>query len=162
MSASLKLESIMLMRSAKDFKKVVKESSLRSFDFQKLFVIVYTNGSYKDAVEVFEYFWKKNVSKIKVLFERSKEFVVLSTFNPYSSTSCRQSEPKEINRFISGSFEKNLRKSLFFTFGTMTVSGSDIKILKTIAKQLKFKIEYSFINGSDATWGNVFNNGTEL
>lgn len=138
-------------------------------NFKRHFIIVLFNGNWSSIKEAFELFISLKIFNFKVLVEY-RAVIILISFDLFKAKrSCNDKGLVISNTFAKSSFQKNIKKSLnivlkdlkFCSISIATfdnppfvisksnrssdLKGSDVEIVKTIAKELNFNPIFSFI-----------------
>lgn len=133
--------------------------------------------------KMFEILWRLDMYNVLIIHETDNGIIQLKTFLPFKPGKCEDLSPVIINQYQNEKFElnndnffpnkmKNLhgcsiraaieheRKPYIATKklpnGSYEMSGSDIKLINSLAEILNFRINYTFIGNS----GNLYDNGT--
>jgi hypothetical protein len=177
--------NIVLLDDIKSFRILDKQINSQVFSFRGYFTFVLLNGKIKEIEEIFATLWIKNIFKVVIMFESEKS-IDLMTFMPFSGSKCDDTTPKLINRFVNGSFEKNILTSIFpekfenlnkceikiatcenslgvilsnNSDGSVKLSGIDIEFIEELSKVMNFKTKINVLEGFEV-WGKVYENGT--
>lgn len=157
--------------------------SSNGFKFNGYYLVVLVNGEFKEVEKIFKLFWEKQIYNVNLIFLDENKEVIVKTFMPFKRGNCNYTSPVIINRFINGSFENDVTRiypkkmknlfncpirvaiandtnpSLFADLlpnGSYALSGRDARLIETIAHNLNFRVNYSFIGGE----GFLLENGT--
>jgi hypothetical protein len=177
--------SIIPIDNIKSFHIFKEQINPKVFSFSGIFVFILIDGKIADMKEIFSTLWKRNIYNVDILFQNEDSIDVM-TFMPFSRSTCDDTTPRIINRFVNGSFEKNLKETIFpmkfenlrkceikiATYeenpnvirkknsdGSEKLSDFDMEIIDEISKALNFEKKIEFIEGPDP-WGLVLDNGT--
>lgn len=159
-----------------------KQMTSKRFDYSGYYLLYSLNGIDETVMsKVFESFFNLFIYNLNIVTET--ENVQLTTFYPFTSESCKSTEPVVINEFKNGSWEllefyppktrnfyKCPLKAAAFIYApaimmdgsyksnNYTLRGSDIELLNGFADALNFTVEYIF-DPSPGAWGLLKENG---
>lgn len=163
--------SVIFIETIDGFREMLKKVSPGNHRMTGLFVAVLTNGEIAEIEYIFKMFWSLQIFNVIVIFEDDNSSVIVKTFMPFSGGICNDTSPITINEFRDGKFvngTENLFPKKFSNMhncplrvatsnesvpyvivrdsnGTFEYSGRDIDLLNTLAEDLKFTIEYTFV-----------------
>lgn len=175
--------SIIFLESTNDFEALQSKLTSKLFDYRGYFLIILINIQ-EQAERILHWFWRMQIFNINVLLKNDDKSVSLYTFLPFISTTakCIDTTPVLINQFTNGTFSKSLAN--FFPDKTSNLHGCgvrvatsndgepyvfaqqlpngsykffgrDIDLMETLAEELNFKINYTYVGE-----GGLFQNGT--
>lgn len=186
LSSERKKRSIVFIaNSFETFLDIYENVKSHSFKFNGRYLMVLTDGEIPQVNEIFNLFWRKHIYNVNIIFRTINDSTVIKSFNPFIHKKCNIPSTIIINEFKNGSFLKPETEDFFpnkmqnlhqcpitvaiadnrqpFVFAKFKkkssmseLSGRDIKLIKLLAEQLNFKINYTFI-GPDQYF---FENGT--
>jgi hypothetical protein len=165
--------SIILMDCIESFRILNKQIDPKVFSFSGFFVFILIDGKITEIEEIFSTLWQRNIFNVDVIFQDGGSIDVM-TFMPFSESKCDDTTPRLVNRFANGSFEKNIKETIFpekfenlnkceikiVTFednilvirskssnGIEKLSGYDMDILDELSKSMNFEKKIKFIEG---------------
>ena len=165
--------NIFLIKSLAAFIKVSEKITDNRFRMKGYFVFLLLNGGFNGYHKIFEFMWSIKAYNVVVMFEDKNREVRVETFIPFNSKKCFDTSPVVVNKFINGSFIKDIQsifpndmKNLFncpirvatsnssepYVFvrkvnnDTINLSGRDIEFIESISKVMKFKINFMIVD----------------
>lgn len=167
-----KASNIFLIKNFSEFQIIYKQITSKFFKTSGLYLIAITSRTFLHTEEIFKLLWKKQIYNVIVLFEDRTEAVAIHTFFPFNEANCNDTTPQLINQFLNGSFREdidnlfpdkiaNLHKcpikvsistdSEPYIFvrqlanESFEITGRDINLIESLARDLKFVVNYSFV-----------------
>lgn len=164
--------SIFIVNDLKELQDVFTKISAKIFKFNGFYLIVIIGDEVVELQKIFELFWNLQIFNLNIIYESSSNVVEVKTFMPFGAKKCNDMTPILINQYKDGEFingvkdffpdkVKNLYKcpirvavfnksepSVFVKHsekGDLEFSGSDINMVKALAQNLNFKINYTLI-----------------
>lgn len=154
---------------------------LNSFDTQGYFLVANLDGiTSVELSKLFKIVWNLKIANLNVVYENGTS-VFIANFEPFSSIACAKNATTEVIPIVraltselelSKLFANKLQDLKFCKIRVATynctpfvmminskLSGRDVDLMRSIAKALKFKIEFVFVEDQDP-WGYLFPNGT--
>jgi hypothetical protein len=155
-------------------------SAIDSFQSPKVFyTIIIKKVSKFDLKILFQKLWRKNIFNVNVL-KIEENCKKIYTFLPFQDGKCFNTDPVIINEFSKSwkrlDFFPEKLKNLYnctvkasalnnpntviktvLPDGSLKLNGTEIKLIRELAKALKFHVE---IDCSETLHGTIFNNGT--
>ena len=165
-----------LIRSFEDFTIFFEKIVDNRFRMKGYFVFVLLDGGFNGYQKIFKFMWSIQAYNVVVMFEDKNREVRVETFIPFNDKKCFDTSSVLVNKFVNGSFIKDIQsifpndmKNLFncpirvatsntaepYVFvrqlnnGTFDIYGRDIEFIETVAQNMKFVINYTFV-GSGA------------
>jgi anti-anti-sigma regulatory factor len=157
------------------------EKFLRSFRFDpqnKLIVTIVASSPSAAAVKrMLDVMWRKFILNVHVVTREGNGDVALSTYFPFGEDFCGQVHPVVWNIYRKGAFVEQrdhfprktddfhrcqLSVAVFNAAPYMVLNGSDVEgvdgnVLKTLARELNFSINYVYVS-DDERWGEIHAN----
>lgn len=192
----LKRFTILLVDKFEDFTEIYARMSPNIFKFNGLYLVVLTSGEIPKLDDIFKLFWWLQIFNVNIIFEDINKTILVKTFNPFQAGRCNVTSSVIINQFKDGKFLTNvmfpdkmknlhncpIRVAVFnnsepsvfvkrFANGSMSLSGSDISLVKVLSQSLNFKIVYTFVGfnvffceniNSSATFKSTFSGQAEM
>lgn len=171
-----------ILDGLKSLKLVLQNMTSEVFNFHGRFLIILTQNTVELDL-MFELFWRRFIYNVNIMAEDNGS-VTMYTFFPFTNSSeCHKSKPVKINSFVNGSwssqsffipklrnFHKCPLKAACYQYGpsaqqtihsdgSMSLNGSDIEILKGLAKILNAKLEVELLTAI-GSWGQIWENGS--
>lgn len=163
--------SITVIRSFREFSDIFRAIPQKKFSFRGSFIVVLVNHAI-EIQDIFKLMWKLQAYHVNVIFDDGTGKVLVKSFIPFDDDKCNETSPILINSFENGSFvigsenffpvkTRNLHNCQInvlvsnaaepsiiverFSNGTNSFSGSDINIVRTIAENLNFSINFTVV-----------------
>lgn len=181
--------NIFFVESYESFAKISKLITAKKFDYKGKFLFVFTKNiqnAYEDIKKLITELWNKFIADVVVLIKSLNENKVqLYAFFPFTKHYCGEVLPVVWKTFANGSFQDDkpffprkfndlagcplnvatFNSSPFMTIrikdnGKISFRGLDGKLLTTIAKNLNFRINLTYMVDSEPQWGVIYPNGS--
>lgn len=182
--ASPRKNSVIILETFQDFKKVLQNLIHKSFHKHGHYIFTLVSGNIQELSQIFYECWKNQFYNVIAIYEDLVEHIQVFSFFPYrSATDCSNTSPVLVNTYIDGSFIYSLKdifpKKMYnlnqcavrvgspsswpphmnteiLPNGTIKGYGRDHEIMVALAQNLNFKLNYSHIG----ILGAIHPNGT--
>ncbi|KAL7030930.1 hypothetical protein ACKWTF_006837 [Chironomus riparius] len=179
------LLTVILLNSFEEFKKMASKFTHIHFNFAGYYVIFFENAKDQEVHNIFQIVWNLYIRNINLVRYINKS-VVVETFFPFTPTHCNKTIPAKLAKYQDGKFLykadeyfpkkfTNLHKCPIkiasvtalspsiikreFPNGTFELFGRDIEILKTLAHELNFYVNNTYLHPW-GSWGVMSPNKT--
>lgn len=167
--------NIIMISSCSNFTRIYEALAASIFArHDSPLLLVFFNDDYRDVLaDIFSTLWRANVYKVNAMHEAGEGAANVMTFFPFEHSQCNETVPALINQFINGTGFINSTRNFFpdklsdlhqcpirvstsnnsqpyifskkLSNGSYALHGRDIKLLKTLAEALNFKINYVYV-----------------
>ena len=179
------LLTVILAHSLEEFRRMSSKFSHIHFNFAGYYVIFFENAKNQEVHKVFQILWDfyiRNVNLVRVI----NSSIVVETFFPFTPTYCNKTIPVQVAKYQDGKFSMKpeayfpkkftnlhncpikvttvtaLSPSIIkreFPNGTFELFGRDIEILKSLAQELNFYVNNTYLHPW-GSWGVMSPNKT--
>lgn len=163
---------VFLTNGHQELMEAFKSFSSGKLNINGFYLVVITGHEFTDSQEIFKIFWASQIYNVNIMFENASSVVEVITFVPFGAGNCDDTSPILLNCFEEGKFVNdvgnyfpdklenlhncplrvavliNSEPSVFVSrtpSGMLTLRGSDIRLVETLASTLNFNISYLLI-----------------
>ena len=161
------LLTIILLHSFEEFARMASKFTHNHFNFSGYYVIFFENAKDQEVHNIFQIVWDLYIRNVNLVRCINKS-VVVETFFPFTPTHCNKTIPAKVAKYQDGEFLYKpdeytaLSPSIIkreFPNGTFELFGRDIEILKTLAQELNFYVNNTYLHPW-GSWGVMSPNKT--
>lgn len=164
--------TIFIIENLKEFLQAYEKITPNIFKLSGFYLIIVVNGKIPELKTLFELLWSIQIYNVNVIYHTNSDSIHVKSFMPFNIRNCNDTTPKLINHFANGSFTNDIEKffpdkfvdmrgcsirvatsntskpSVFAIKNsnkTFQLKGEVINLITTLAENMKFKINYTFI-----------------